>query len=433
MANLATLPPSRMLPVVIPDHRGRYHPARWTRQKVMLFLMFIGVVTTGIVFTIGRFNFTFERIYGLLLIGVLAHRLVRPTFPAIRRLLWTWMAWCMVLFVAALASGDFVAHLPALLIAIVPVACFALVTEARLDGALVDRIARTLLWIAGILGVLTLLAYRTLGSGDQLLGLIDPAGRLRLTVVEPNLLGSTLAFLLLLALPRARLTTSTVLMFGLAMITFLGALSKGPLLSLAFGVALFGLFKAISKRANLSRAIILPLWLSILGGAVLLAVLPSVSEVYDKLLARDDAIYSRTYLLRLAVNNFWTSPVIGRGPGDFGLQNAALLKAVGGQDAVNNLWIWQMMINIMHDSGVFGLIIYCVFLAMLLNRGFKWVRAGSLDHCGYLAAFISVLIASQASTVHLNAIFGLAAGLVAALPQGPRGMLRLPGLNRSAG
>ncbi len=403
-------------PALAARHRPR-EPVRWSWHDALLLLAFAGIMTSGIAFKIGSFNFAFERIYGLLLIGVLAHRLARPTFPAIRRLLWTWTAWAMILSVAALASDSFAPHLPALLIAIVPIAYFALVTEHRVDGAMMDRIVRTLLWIAGIGGVLVLLAYAVLRSDRQLLGLVDPAGRLKLTVVEPNLFGSALGFLLLLSLPRAKLNTPTVIMYALALIAFLGALSKGPIIGLVLGGILFGAFRAISRRSNLSAAIIVPIWIGILMSMLLLVVLPSISDVYDRFLARDDAITSRAYLLKLAISNIWTSPVLGRGPGDFGLQNAALLRAVGGQDNANNLWISQMMVNILHDSGILGLGIYVGFLVLLLNRGFKWVRAGSLDHCGYLAAFISLLIASQASTVHLNAIFGLAAGLVAALPR----------------
>lgn len=393
--------------------RGR---RSWTMHAAAVRLAFVGIVTSGVVFTIGGFNFAFERAFGLLLIAVLGWRLLTPTTPAIRRLLWIWAGWTAVLFGSALASGDFAAHLPPLLIAVIPIAYFALVAGRPLDAELVDRTVRALLWCLGVLGVLVEFAFRVRGSNAGLLDLIDPVGRLKLTVVEPNLLGSTIGFLMLLALPRARLTTATVVMYALALATFIGALSKSPYLAFALGVVFYGLFRAVAKRSNLSATIVLPLWAAALVGTLLLTVLPSVTDVYDKLLARQDAFYSRTYILRLAMNHFWTSPIIGRGPGDFGLQSASVLWAVGGQDDLSNLWIWQMMVNILHDSGVIGLTIYLLFLVMLINRGVKWVRAGSLDHCGYLAAFLSVLVSSQTSTVHLSAIFGLAAGLVAALP-----------------
>lgn len=382
----------------------------------MLWFSFIGIMTTAIVLSVGGLNFAFERVYGLALIPMLLYNLFTPGNPPIKKSILLWMSWFFVLIISAFYSGNFMGHFAPLLIAVVPICYFTFITADRVDGAVIDQIVRTLLWGFGVLGVIALAASRVVGPDHVPFTLVDQFGRLRLTVIEPNLLGSTFGFLLILSLPRAKLTTSTVVMYALALVTLLGAFSKGPLVAVVIAGLLFGVFRAIARRTGLSIATLLPIWL---GGAACLALLtflPSALGAYNTLLARQDAISARVYVLNLAMARFWESPLIGRGPGDFKLLDPEILRAVGGQDFSQNLWIAQMMVNILHDSGIIGVTLYILFLIMIVRRGFKWVVAGSIDHAGYLAAFLSILISSQSSTVHLSAIFGIAAGLVAAMP-----------------
>lgn len=373
-------------------------------------------MTTAIIFSVGGLNFSLERIYGIILIPILLYNLFKTRNPPIKKYLLLWTSWFFVLIISAFYSGNFTGHFAPLLIAIVPICYFTFIAADRVDGAMIDRIVRTFLWGFGVLGVTALAASRIVGPDHVPFTLVDQFGRLRLTVIEPNLLGSTFGFLLILSLPRAKLTTTTVVMYALALVTLLGAFSKGPLVAVVIAGLLFGVFRAIARRTGLSVATLLPIWL---GGAACLALLtflPSALGAYNTLLARQDAISARVYVLNLAMARFWESPLIGRGPGDFKLLDPEILRAVGGQDFSQNLWIAQMMVNILHDSGIIGVTIYTLFLIMIVRRGFKWVMAGSLDHAGYLAAFLSILISSQSSTVHLSAIFGIAAGLVAAMP-----------------
>lgn len=392
-------------------------PPRWTRRTAVLAMALFGIVTSGVVLKVGGFAFSIERTFGLILLPVMLHRLLMPNgFPAARQLVWVWLSWGVVLTISAVFSGDFVAHLPTLLIALVPIAYFSFVTGARIDGTAVNTIVRKLVWLMGGVGTLALAASRAVGPAGVPFELVDEFGRLKLTVLEPNLYGSTLAFLMLVALPRAKPDWRTLLMFLLALVALVGSFSKAPLGGFVLGVVVFALLRSVATRSSASFTTILTLWISGLVGAIILFVLPSATKFYGESFARADAIFARSYLQQIAINRFFEKPIIGRGPGDFGLQKLSILRYIGGQDDKGNLWISQMMVNIIHDSGIIGIIIYIAFLVMVLSRGYQWVRQGSLDHCGYLAAFISVLIASQASTVHLSAIFGIAAGLVACTP-----------------
>ncbi|WP_421020538.1 hypothetical protein, partial [Klebsiella pneumoniae] len=75
-------------------------------------------------------------------------------------------------------------------------------------------------------------------------------------------------------------------MYALALVTLLGAFSKGPLVAVVIAGLLFGVFRAIARRTGLSIATLLPIWL---GGAACLALLtflPSALGAYNTLLAR---------------------------------------------------------------------------------------------------------------------------------------------------
>lgn len=397
---------------------------RWTRRTAFLVLAFIGIVTTGVVFKVGAFSLGLERAFGLVLLPVMAHRLLMPSgFPAARQLVWVWLSWGGVLSVSAILSGAFITHLPTLLIALVPIAYFSFVTGARVDGAAVNAVVRTLVWLLAGIGTVVLAVSRVVGPNGVPFELIDEMGRLKLTILEPNLYGSTLAFLMLIALPRSKPDWRTLIMYMLAMLALAGSFSKAPLIGFVLSCVVYALFRSVAMRKSASFTTILTIWLAGVGGAVVLTILPAATDFYSQSFARADAIFSRAYLQRIAIARFLDQPILGRGPGDFGLQNVVILRYVGAEDK-SNLWIAQMMINILHDSGLVGIILYLTFLVMVIRRGYRWVQQGSLDHCGYLAGFISVLIASQASTVHLSAIFGIAAGLVACTPLAPIGRMR---------
>lgn len=380
-------------------------------------LCFIGIVTTGLSIKAGDLSLSIERTLGLVLIVAMAIDLVsnREGRPA-GALTWLWLGWCAVLAVSAVLSGDFVGHLAPLILALVPVGYFWFATAAPIDGGFVDRLARRALWANVIAGAIVLLIKWTIGTAILPEGLVDTMGRLKLWILEPNLLGSTIVFLFFLTLPRARATIATAVLYALTMLVLINTFSKMPFIAFAFALVSYGLLRSAALRTNSAGAIVLPAWLAGLGVIVLLAMLPSAQTFYSNALERGDAIQSRAYTINLALKRFEQSPLLGRGPGDFGMQNVNVLRQIGGQGEKNNLWIWQMMVNIMHDSGIFGLLVYCVFLFGVFNRGLSFIMRGSLDHCGYFCAMLSVFVSSQAASLHLSGIFGIAAGILVLNP-----------------
>jgi|GEM_PF-1554022 len=391
--------------------------ARRTRLRWLLILLaFLGVVTGGLSVAAGPLTLSLERILGLALIPLLlAHLLMSfgPRGP--RRLLWLWSAWLALLLFSALLTSDFIGHLIPFASAVIPVAYFSLLTIGPVDGAKIDRIARRLLLAHVVLGVPILLLRRAQGPNALTAPFVDQLGRVKLLSIEPNLLGSILCFLVLLTLPRARWSFGNVLLYTLSLVLLVGTFSKMPLAAFAFSVVLYAVLRAIARRRGGVMALAVPLWIGAAAISLTLAILPMFQKIYVQLLDRSDAVSSRLYLYRLALQRFEESPIIGRGPGDFRFQGLSVLKAVGAYDQ-ENLWIGQMMLAILHDSGILGVILYLVFLVALFCRGGKWINAGSIDHCSYVAAFAGILAASQATTAHLTSLFGISAGLVGSVP-----------------
>lgn len=385
-------------------------------RLALIVLSFVGMMTGGLVVQIGRLTLTLDRTLGLLMLPLLVVHLLGNLGPGgSRRLLWFWSGWLAVLAVSMLLTGDVPGHFVSFLIAAIPIAFFSLMTIGPLNSAFVHRVVRIVLWLHIALGVSVLVIGRLFGSVAPIAPFVDALGRIKLLTFEPNLLGSALGFLILVSLPRARWSTLFVIFYTLAGVTLFATLSKMPLGAFVISLILYGLLRAIALQRGGTIAVVLPLWI---GGTLMtatIALLPLLQQVYIRLLDRSDAIASRLYLFRLAVQRFLESPVIGRGPGDFGLQNVNVLKQIGASDR-ENLWIGQMLLSILHDSGIVGLLIYILFLVALFTRAAKWIRAGSLDHAGYVAGFASLLISSQATTSHLLSVFGIAAGLVASTP-----------------
>lgn len=395
-------------------HGASRHPIV---RNVVVALVFFAVTTTGLHARVGGLQLSPERVVGLAMLPLLVFAALRTkAFNAARPALSLWFLWCLVELLSALLSSGFVQHLTYLLIALVPTAIFAFLTDKRLDTDFVARCVRWLLWMHGIGTVIVVALQQKINMDFGFLRLVGEDGRLMLLSVEPNIFGSYIAFLILLSLPRIRWRSADVIMLGLAFAGLLLARSRGPLLSFAIGVCSYFILTSFASKKNVGNRIIQLLWAVMIILIAFMIFSNQVGDAYATNLQRQSTIYVRSYFLDQAMHRFYGAPILGRGPGDFSLQDPSALRKFGGEAVGSNMFIWQMFANIMHDSGIVGLMIYVSFLVALFKIGFDWIKRGSADHCGYMAAFLSILIASQSSTVHLNAIFGLGCGLLACAP-----------------
>lgn len=384
--------------------------AESSRLATFLLILSLASIMLGrLTVEVGSLMLSIERALGLLLvIPMLAALLTSTRIDERMSIVWLWLFWCVSSTISALLSGAFAAHIPTLILTILPVSFFWLFSSRSIDPLLINLWARRILWVNAVAGV-TVVALQSVSFVREL-ALLDDANRLYLLAREPNLFGSGTAFLICLTFSRARFDFATVALYGISLGVLLASFSKMPLIAFGAALPLYLLLRAMVKRTGGVIAVVLPIWSALIGAIGLFTFLPQAQTLYTTALERSDSIYSRTYLLKLALARYEDSPIWGRGPGDFGLQGIVVLKRLGTDDE-GNLWIWQMFVNILHDSGVVGLIVYCLVLFAILRTGMKLIRAGSLDHCAYMCAFVVVLLSSQASSLHLSAIFGIAAGL----------------------
>lgn len=387
-----------------------------TFGRLLFICTIVGVMTSGLIVPVGGIALYFERAVNLFLLAyMLISFLSDRERYAGRSLLFVWLGWNAVLLLSAMLTDDPVAHLPSFVLSLLPAATFWLVARYRFEADFIARVVRITLWVTGVAGVgAIVLRY----AGFELPIAFDYAGRLHLFAYEPNLFGSALGCLLFLALPRLKLNWSSVVLLVLVLISFAASASKMPFIAVAVGAPLYLILRAIARGRGGNTALVGSFWLGLVGIIGALSFAPSIQSIYETSLARADAVGVRLYLFQIAVERFEQKPVLGNGPGSFQFQSPDLLRQFGVDEAnEQTIWIGNMFLAIAHDAGVVGLIPYLIFLIGVVALGLRSIRAGSVDHCGYLTAFLVIILSSQASTVHLNAIFGLSAGLVVLAPQ----------------
>jgi hypothetical protein len=303
----------------------------------------------------------------------------------------------------------------ALIYSSLPVACYLLFSWYPPDLGYFIRLSTGLAAVVGV-AALGAVALRSFAPGDYLAGLFTE-DRLKLLSLEPNIFGSTAAVLFFISLPSSARTRFWPVWTAVCLGSVVLSLSKGPYLGLIAGLLVYGAIEQWERRRIFWQT---TLCAAIVGPLILAFSWDGILHYYDNFLSRDDALFSRTLTLSFALQRIWLHPVWGNGPLDFGLSEQSLLLPLGSTD-IHDVWIWQMFVSILHDSGMIGLTIYAAFLLVLVKGAFRTSLVGA-GHAGILAGFISLLVASQTTTVHLTPLFGMAAGLLSAATKAGRSL-----------
>ncbi|UUL82179.1 O-antigen ligase family protein [Sphingomonas qomolangmaensis] len=379
-------------------------------MRLLFIAVIVGLVSNGLSIEIGGFPVTIERAIGLTLIALMSISIASDHSKyAGKDLILLLLAWNAILFVSAVLTASPGAHMAALAISLVPTAAFWLIVRYQLPHATIARVVQNVLWFSGIAGLIGLIVGRVAGYEISLW--YDDMGRMRLFISEPNLLGSAMGFLILVSMARAKFTLSWIIPIALSVFVLLAANSRVPVLAFGICAVLFSILRSIATRRGVNQSLLLPLWAGVALLTVILVFSTQVQDFYDTSLRREDTYSVRAFLIDVALERFREKPVLGAGPGDFGLQNFNIMKQFGATDR-NTLWVPNMFISVLHDSGIAGIIVYTVFLVALTVTGLRRIFRGSVAHCAYVSAFLFIVICSQATTVHLSIIFGVAAGLV---------------------
>jgi hypothetical protein len=382
-----------------------------------LWVRLISIVSTvffGVNFDIFGVHLNVERLlYFLCPLAILLNLALNPVL--VKGCIYMWAgfaAWLIVLFISLILSDTPVGHIPGFIIATVPFMYFLLFSTGGSGNEEIVKVGVEIaLWSIILLGMV---AITFSGHGWVQENLMEDH-RLRLTMFEPNILGSTTGILVLLLLPYLRATPkySVIMLGSLAMLLL--SFSKGPYLAFILCTLVYYKIAGDFRSSNNSSRLII-IFFGVGVSLVLLFALSfnfeSFEKFYSESLEREDAINNRMRVLEVAVERFLDNPLFGRGPLDLAL-SADYVVEMQGADTIRAAWIWQMGVSILHDSGIVGFFVYSVFILQMISSFFSIPRELlSKQGVSYFCAFIMVLACSQATTVHLNAMFGIVAGLL---------------------
>jgi hypothetical protein len=320
---------------------------------------------------------------------------------------WLVGLWCFTLLISLTLTNDPAAHLNGYAISVAPAIMYFLFATGRTNPVVLQNTTELILWYLSAVGV-----------AMYVLWISDPPGwvadyidrnRIRLTLYEANIFGATVSYFLIIHFPQFRRIARHYALYSLALFAIFLSFSRTPYIGFASGVIIY-LFLTGFFRSW--RYIFMFVIVCVLGGVVSILYSNDLINIYVANLYRADSYSSRMIGLEFAYQRFLAHPLFGNGPLDFGLYNQEILFVLGSQ-SIHDVWIWQIFMAVAHDSGVIGLIVYLAFLVGLIWHGYRLAVVNlSKQHAAYLAGFIALLIDCQTTTLHLTALFGVAAGLL---------------------
>lgn len=370
-------------------------------------LVVISTLLAGISFVLGGATMNPERFVALTVcpLAVAITFAIAPTglINAIRRPTTVmFLLWGFILFVSTALSAR--PSISGLVISVLPLFTYLLFAAAPDNPLLLRRLVGPVLFITSLAAIWVYLLSVS-SAAASVADLMD-RGRIRLWTPEANIYGSTLAALILLFMPHVRAAPHHVALLVLSIFALLLSFSKVPVAAFLIGLMFYSYYSRLINVKTLIAASALALPLT---ASFLILNVSSISEAYTLLFDRPDAVRARLLNLRFAWESFTSNPILGNGALSYQFRADGILRSLGSTN-VHNLWIWQMMLAIAHDSGVVGVVVYLGFIGSALVIAFRNAPR-SKERASYLAALMTVLVASQATTLHFASIFALIVGL----------------------
>lgn len=364
----------------------------------------IAILLDGIEFKIGPIDMNAERGLVPVIIAYLAvSSCLGRRAPSDNATL-CYLAWVFVLIIAGMFSTSPLSHVSGFLISVAPFFYYLLFRATFTSSNLTGSVLEVALWFTAISGMLIFFIYSETGY----FATFTDRGRLALFMREPNILGATIGAMMLAHYGFFQRRPRHFLLHGLSLIALACTFSKTPYLAAAAG-AIYYLMAKRNYRSGWAKLLAISIVTLVALG--LLAFSAELSQFYVSYLQRPDAISNRMFALVSGWHRFLNHPLIGNGPLDFSFANKGMLAEMG-TDSERNMWIWQMVVAILHDSGVLGALFFFAFLFFAWRRGMHQANCGHDEYYGYAAALLAILICSQLTTLHLSAIFGVATGIM---------------------
>jgi len=319
-----------------------------------------------------------------------------------------YVGWALCALLSMSLTQDPGAHVNGLLISISPLLYFFVFMQNSFTGRKISFVLEYSLWFLSIGSITIYSIWLVSGNFSEMIDF----GRIKFTMAEPNILGSAIAIMMLSHLPSAKFSFSHILLHALSLISLIISGSKAPIIAYVIAI-IYYMFR--SKAFVGIFPLIAAMFCSIMVLSVSIFMTDQIESFYDSMFDRPAAVNIRMYVFDEGWRRFLNHPIIGNGPLDFSFANPAILERMGATDS-RALWLWQMWLAIAHDEGIIGLILFLFFIIGTWIHCERLIRLGQREYIGYMAAVIAAVVASQTTTIHLTAIFGVALGLANSRP-----------------
>lgn len=263
----------------------------------------------------------------------------------------------------------------------------------------------------GLFGLLSLVLYQARGidlgiQTDWLTGAPSPFG----SMWEGNIFGSFVgavfvaAFALLLSVgPQWNwrwLLRASVVCLAIALVA---SLSRGAWLGAFVGVGIVVVLAGGQRKRYLAGAGI-AIAVIFIAAQLAFPASPVVTGAQHRLqtlsnpvgLQNDPTTAERLYAYGLAISDWRAQPLIGWGAGSLGQDYSALSQNIP-------VWVANLELHALHDSGVIGLaglLVALIGVVVKVMQAIRRLRPGSIERgilVGLLAACVSLIIAFQAT------------------------------------
>jgi putative inorganic carbon (HCO3(-)) transporter len=311
-------------------------------------------------------------------------------------------------------------------------------TPEQLTGAVRAIVLAGIL--AGVFGLLQYAGYLAGMDTDveetRMFYVTGESAALRVTSLyyDPNLFASFLCLALPLGLACSQ-SSSSMLERGFAAAGTLAMLvslaftqSRSGFFGVAAGCAVFLLVQR--RLAALSRAVLVAALLAVLGWTAL-SVYGSEwysPEIFmNRALAFDQGVADRSTAWKQILEAFYDHPVFGVGPAQATNWGVYIPNMRANWDISNSRIVaHNIFVDVAVGTGLLGLVPFVFFVALLVWRAWRSLRAAPKGFAGWdagiFATLISVLVNSQSITTLIYPFLWCLAGLVVARAQ----MLHVP-------
>lgn len=195
--------------------------------------------------------------------------------------------------------------------------------------------------------------------------------RLKATFLEPNIFGALLVPFLLLYLARYRFTLAWWSTFIGLNVSLLFTFSRGPWLAYILSIYLYFIL-IYPKKLSFNRVVKF-LFLGASLGIVFSGFIYMLAGILtdDSVINRYHSILNRFYLYEIALVNLSNNPILGNGVYSFSMISIDEIHSVSIQEEG---WIANIVLLVLHDTGIAGFALFCSFFILILYKGIKVTR-----------------------------------------------------------